>query len=84
MDMPPLSLINEHIIVIDVFTDFIYIDYDDENGYADDWAILKKISKKVTYWQFFKSLQMTNSDTVMFYCLLCSDRIVYKGHHAVS
>lgn len=75
-----LSLLNEHIVVIDVFADFIYIDYDDENGYADDWDILKKISEKVTYWPTYNSIQVANSDTVMFYCLLRSDTIAYKGY----
>jgi len=84
MDMPTLSLLNEHIVVIDVFTDFIYIDYNDENGYAGDWAILKNISEKVTYWPTYNSIQVTNSDTVMFYCLMRSDRIVYKGYNAFS
>ncbi len=78
----PLSLLNEHIVVIDVYNDFIYIDYDDENGYVDDWNILKKISEKATYWPIYNSLQTTNSDAVLFYCVLRSDRIIYKDYNA--
>lgn len=86
-----LSLLNEHIVVIDVFVDFIYIDYTDENGYAGDWEILKKISEKVTYWSTYKSLQATNSDAVLFCCstvfslvIELYTRVVYKGYNAYS
>lgn len=80
----PLSLLNEHIVVIDVYVDFIYIDYNVENGYDDDWNILKKISEKVIYLEYFNSMQVTNNNAALFYCLLRSDRIVYKGYNAYS